>query len=166
MALIGDVVVERAAVVANVGRAHCDVFDGVGLRFDCVRIGYSQGFAQTLRAVCSHSWSGGEVKRVDVVRAVLFDNRDDALAHAGKNRGDHDRGHYPDDNTEHGKKTAKLVPAHVVERHAQSFAREKFWKSKFHLNSPSPKRERDKTRDHVVFVSAIIGSSRAALNAG
>ena len=125
--LIRDVIVERAAVVTNVWRTHCDVFNGAGLRFDRVGIGDRQRFAETLRAVGGHSRSGREVERIDVVCAVFFDNRDDALAHAGKDRSDHDRGHHSDYDPQNSQKAAKLIGTHVVERHCERFAGNDFW---------------------------------------
>ena len=62
------------------------------------------------------------MESVDVVCAVLLDDRDDALAHAGENRSNHDCGQYADDNAQHGEEAAKLVATNTVERHAERFA--------------------------------------------
>ena len=78
------------------------------------------------------SWPGRQMESIDVVGSVLFNHRDDALAHAGENGRDDDRGHYADDDTEYGEKAAELVRAHVVERHDERFASEQFGKSEFH----------------------------------
>src|ERR1051326_8454126 len=73
------------------------------------------------------------MKSVNVVGAILFNNRDDTLTHAGKNRSDHNRRHDANHNAEHGQEAAKLVRAHVVERHGQSFAGKDSWQLYLHL---------------------------------
>src|SRR5262249_1124950 len=102
------------------------------LRLNGFGVGESQWFSQALRTIFPGAWSSREVKSVDVVRAILFDHRDDVLPQAGEQRRDADRRHHADYDSEHREKTAKLVPAHAIERHLQYFAQGAFWESKLH----------------------------------
>ncbi len=62
------------------------------------------------------------MESVNVVCAVLLDDRDDALAHSREYRGNHDRGQYADDNAQHGEEAAEFVATNTVERHAERLA--------------------------------------------
>ena len=68
------------------------------------------------------------MKSIDVIGAVLFDDRNDVLAHAGEDRGHDDRRHDANDNSEDCEEAAELVRVHVVQRHGQRFTRKEFRK--------------------------------------
>src|SRR5205807_7555788 len=76
-ALVSDVVVEGAAAITNVGRDYREIFHGARLQLNCIGIDDGKRFAQTLRTVHAGLGSGGQVKSIDVIGAVLFDDRDD-----------------------------------------------------------------------------------------
>src|SRR5262245_25120595 len=98
------------------------VFDRAGLLADRFGVFGSERLAHVLAAVAlADPRAGGEVEGVDVVRAVIFDHRDDDAAQAGKDRGDRDHDRDPDDDAEHGEKASKLVRANHAQRHCDGF---------------------------------------------
>ena len=132
VSLVRDVVVKRTTAVADVWRDVGHVFNRARLRLDCFGVRDGQRFAQTFRTIFTRAGSGREMKSVDVVRAIFFNHGNDVLSQAGEQRRDADRGHHADHDSEYSQKTAKLVPAHAVERHLESFAQNAFWQPEFH----------------------------------
>ena len=106
-----------------------NIFDSGRLRLDRFRVGNCEWFSQAFGTVFTGAWPSGEMERVDVVRSILFNHRDDVLTQTGQQRSDRDRRHHTDDDSEHGEKTAKLMAAHAVERHLQRLAQHSFWQT-------------------------------------
>src|ERR1044071_7546703 len=73
------------------------------------------------------------MKSVNIIGAVFFDHRHDALPQAREDRRNGDRSHHADDDTEHREKAAKLMRTNTVQRHRQRFARKNIGKSNSHF---------------------------------
>src|SRR5262245_15055151 len=98
------------------------VFDRAGLLADRFGVLGSERLAHVLAAVAlADPRAGGQVEGVDVVRAVIFDHRDDDAAQAGQDRGDRDHDRDPDDDAEHGEKASELVRANHAQCHCDGF---------------------------------------------
>src|SRR2546423_2934453 len=76
--LVANVVVEGSAVITDVRRSDGQIFNGAGLGFDGVGVRNRQRPSQAFRAIGARPGTGREVKSIDVVGAVLFDDSDDA----------------------------------------------------------------------------------------
>ncbi len=127
-----------------------DLFDRGRLCLDSFCVGDCERFSEALGTILARAWSSGEMERVDVVRSILFDHRDDVLTQAREQRSNRDRRHHADHDSEHREKTAKLMATHTIECHPHRLTQNAFWYFKLHY----------------ALLSARIGSSRAALNAG
>src|SRR6185369_4066676 len=82
--LISDVVVERSTTVTNIRRDVRDFFDRGRLSLDRFSVRDCERLSEALGTILARAWSSGEMERVDVVRSILFDHRDDILTQAGE----------------------------------------------------------------------------------
>ena len=129
------------------------VIDSGSLRFDRFRIGDCQRLSQAFGTIFTRAWSSREMERVNVVRSILFDHRDDVLTQTRQERRDRDRGHHADHDSEHGEKAAKLMTRTLSS-------------AIFSVSRKIPFGRIEASLTYVACVRARIGSSRAALNAG